>query len=247
MTSAVVTGSSGGIGAAVAAALIHEGYRVIGFDLEDPAGSHSWKHVEVDLGEAEALKKAVRDLPNDTGVIVHAAAHQPIASAQSLNDEVWLRAWRVNVMSLQILVAHLFPILRENTPQRVINIGSIHGSVTSRTMAPYAVTKAAQSAYIRSLALDASTAGVTAIDIELGATASPKLFEGLVRHRQPASVLSNLVGRLPAGRLVDPQDVACLVRWLMEPAADHLTGSSLAFSGGIRSALASEWGIERND
>lgn len=241
MTSAVVTGASGGLGSAVAAALAEMGYRVIGLDIAKPPLGHTWEHLEIDLGDTTALHETIQLLPGDTGIVIHAAAHQPLLAAQANDEGAWLRAWKVNVMSLQILVAALFPVLCFNEPRRVITVGSVHGRHTSRGIAPYAVCKAALRAYVRSLALDSSPSGVVAIDIELGATDSPKLWEGLARQADPGTALSDLVGSLPAGRLIAREDVASLVRWLLEPAADHLTGGSVELSGGIHAVLASEW------
>jgi NAD(P)-dependent dehydrogenase (short-subunit alcohol dehydrogenase family) len=245
MTSAVVTGASGGVGSAVAAALAEAGYRVFGLDVAEPPLNHSWEHLEIDLGDTAALNETIRLLPIDVGVIVHAAADQPLIEAQASDEEAWLRAWKVNVMSLQILVAEMFSVLSSNEPRRVITVGSVHSRHTSKRIAPYAVSKAAIQAYVRSLAIDSAPARVVAIDIELGAINSPKLYEGLEGTADPAAALADLIGRLPVGKLVAREDVASLTRWLLEPAADHLTGGSVELSGGIHAVLASEWSVSR--
>ena len=246
MTSAVVTGASGGLGSAVAAALADMGYRVIGLDVSKPPLGYTWEHLEIDLRDTTALRNTIQLLPGDTGIVVHAAADQPLLTAQANDEKAWLRAWRVNVLSLQVLVAELFQVLCFNEPRRVITVGSVHSRHTSRGIAPYAVCKAALRAYVRSLALDSAPSGVVAIDIELGATDSPKLWEGLARQADPGSAIADLVGSLPVGRLVAREDVASLIQWLLQPAADHLTGGSVELSGGIHAVLASEWGARRD-
>jgi len=242
MTTAVITGASGGVGSAIAGTLVDLGYRVIGLDLATPPPDHTWEHINIDLGDLQAVREAVRMFPGDMGIIVHSAADQPLVSAQTRDEKAWLRAWNVNLMSLQLIVAEMFPVLCSNDPRRVISVGSVHARHTSRGIAPYAVCKAALRAYVRSLALDASRSGLVAIDIEVGATDSPKLRQGLSRRADPYLALETLVGSLPAGRLVAREDFATLIRWLLEPAADHLTGGSVELSGGIQGALASEWG-----
>lgn len=240
MTSLVVTGSAGGIGRAVCALLVDEGWNVIGLDLEVVDEDCSWDQWVCDLADPASLAKTVQELPSDIGAIVHVAAAQPLLRAQAIDSVEWQRAWSVNVAALQYLVASSFDNLAANAPSRVIAIGSVHGSLTSTSMAPYSVTKAALAAYVRALAVDGAVGGLTAVNIELGATASEKLNDGLGRWHDPEGALRHLESSLPARSLIDPKDVARLVSWLLTGEARHFTGGSVPFSGGVATMLASE-------
>ena len=240
MTSLVVTGSAGGIGRAVCALLDDEGWNVIGLDIEAVDEDCSWDQRVCDLADPASLAEAVQELPSDIGAIVHVAAAQPLLRAQDIDSVEWQRAWSVNVAALQYLVASSFDGLAANAPSRVIAIGSVHASQTSTGMAPYSVTKAALAAYVRALAIDGAPYGLSAVNIELGATDSRKLDEGLARWGDPDQTRERIISILPSSRLVGTTEVAWLVSLLLDPEAVHMTGSTIDFSGGASAILATE-------
>jgi len=247
VTSLVVTGSLGGIGRAVCALLVDEGWNVIGLDIEAVVEDCSWDQRVCDLASPASLAEAVQKLPSDVGAIVHLAAVQPLLRAQEIGPDEWQRAWSVNVAALQYLVASNFDGLVSNAPSRVIAVGSVHASQTSSGMAPYSVTKAALAAYVRALSIDGAQCGLTAIGVELGATRSPKLDQGLARSESPETALAKLEGALPTRRLIEPVEVAELVDWLLSSSARHMTGSSVPFGGGVEVLLATEVGLGANE
>ena len=242
--SVLVTGSSGGVGQAIARRMVEQG-NVLGLDIADPPVGSPWDHVECDLADAASVARVAGLLDADLSSIIHVAADQPLLDATAIDEVAWNRAWAVNVMSLQRIVAAVLSNARTPRLERVVAIGSVHSSATSKSIAPYSVTKAALRAYVRALSIDATMCrDFAAIYVELGATNSAKLAEGMVRRPHPEGSLRRLMAALPVGRLIEPHDVAELVEWLVQPAAIHMSGSSIAFAGGALELLATEVGNE---
>lgn len=242
VSNVVITGSSGGFGSAVTAALIASGYTVLGLDQNPPRRQLTGlTHVQVDLSNPEAITAVLSKRSEPVGAVVHCAAEQPLAEAGGgAGLETWSRAYAVNVLALEHIVSELKADLAATEPHRVIAIGSIHDKATSRNIAPYAVSKGALAAWVRSAALDLGRHGIAAIGVSAGAIDSPKLREGLMRFPDPEAAWQRLVERLPVGRVVAPEDLAALCLFLLRPEAVHFTGTSVSFDGGVSSVLASE-------
>lgn len=240
--SAVVTGSSGGVGSAVVAELLKQEFYVLGLDKEPPNQFHdNFRHVTTDLSKLGSIKTALKFRRAPVELIVHCAAEQPLGSAGGgLESSLWLKAFSVNVLAVEHLVSELKEDLKSRERSTVIAVGSVHEKVTSRNIAPYSVSKAALSGWVRSASLDLGKWGIVVIGISAGAIDSPKLLEGLSRFPEPEKAWERLVNRLPAGRIVQPQDVAKLCVFLTAPAASHFTGANLSFDSGVSSVLASE-------
>lgn len=240
MTSVLVTGSSGGIGTVVCNRLVDLGWNVVGCDIQPAPAGCAWTHHHCDLADLESVLAAANRLPDDLSAIIHAAAWQPQFRAQDYAPLDWQKAWSINVASLQHFVAVAFDQLCAAPAPRVLALGSVHGSHSSQQMAPYAVSKAALASYIRALAIDAASSGLVAVNLELGATTTPKLHEGLRRWIDPEAAMSNLEAVIPTSTVIDPNEVADVLEWLLSPSARHFAGSTLPYSGGVTALLASE-------
>ena len=233
---AVVTGSSGGIGAAVSSALSADGYSVIGIDHEP--GTFT---TEIgNIGD----ESFVAGLPeSDIGpvvAVVHCAAHQPTLSILELQPQDWLETFAVNVVSLQMIAQRYETQLLQNKGT-IVAITSIHASQTSEMMAAYAASKAALESWIRSAAIELGPS-VATMSLALGAIDTPKLRQGLLRwdETEREARLQNLVYRTPAGRLGSAYEVAQWVRYLLLPEARFASGSTIKIDGGVSSRLGSE-------
>ena len=238
----IITGSSGGIGSAITRSLVASGYYVLGLDQRHPDFQlEGFTSAIVDLASTAEIDKALSYRQSDVGAVIHCAAEQPtLGAGHGGSIDSWLRAYAVNVLALEHLVSATRDELEKTKPSRVIAIGSVHDKVTSNKMAPYSTSKAALAAWVRAAALDLASQGIAAIGISAGAVDSPKLREGLMRFPNGDEALSNLVTKLPAGRLVAPNEVAELCLFLLSPAGHHFTGSNVRYDSGVSGVLASE-------
>jgi 3-oxoacyl-[acyl-carrier protein] reductase len=217
---AVVTGSSSGIGAAIVARLLREGWRVTGLSRSDPGGDRpGFVHRAVDLLDGAALRRAVDGLRADA--LVHAAGLMRTATLGSLAEEDGRRMWRLHVEAAQALADALVPAMPDGG--RVVLVGSrTSGGAAGRSQ--YAATKAALVGMARSWAIELAPRQITVNVVAPAATDTPML-------RDPARVATP--PRLPPiGRLVAPEEVAALTAFLLGPEAGAITGQQILVCGG---------------
>jgi len=242
MTTAVVTGSSGGVGQVLARQLQEAGYFVIGIDRKQAPKNiidSRYRHLKLDLSNLDELRIQVRNIDDRVGLFIHTAAIQPLAEAASGNIEQWRSAFDVNVLSAEVVASELKESLRSNSPHAVFVIGSIHDRQTSKSIAPYSVSKAALAGWVRAMAIDLAPR-VSAINIAIGATLTPMLFAGLGRIGDQESALSKLEDSLLPERALDPADVARTCIQLLNCPLEHLSGSTIRLDGGTSIILGSE-------
>lgn len=242
MTSAVVTGASGGIGIEVVKGLLADGFRVIGIDREPIApclARSDYTHCEVDLENQIALQSLCRTLPDDIGLLVHAAAVQPLVAAGTGDTDAWFSSFLVNVISLEVLTTYLRTRLTANAPHLVLSVGSVHEFLTSRSMAPYSASKAALSAWVRAAAIDLSP-DIYIVNVAPGATWTPMLQASLKRDKSPEMALRKLEASQLSKSVLEAREVAQLCRSLLAAPLPHLSGTTVRFDGGASIRLPGE-------
>jgi 3-oxoacyl-[acyl-carrier protein] reductase len=220
MRHAVVTGSSSGIGAAIAARLLREGWRVTGLSRSDPGGrGPGFAHRAVDLLDGAALRGALAGLAADA--LVHAAGLMRTAPLGALEAEDGRSMWRLHVEAAAALADALVPAMPDGG--RVVLVGS-RTSAGAAGRSQYAATKAALVGMARSWAQELAPRRITVNVVAPAATDTPML-------RDPAR--SGTPPRLPPiGRLVTPEEVAALTAFLLGPEAGAITGQQIFVCGG---------------
>ncbi|MEG3129603.1 SDR family oxidoreductase [Pantoea cypripedii] len=218
---ALVTGVSSGIGAAIADALLQQGWQVTGFSRTQVKKEHPrFTSVSVDLFDAALLKQALAVLPK-VDALVHAAGMMTAAPLGDLDEEASHRLWYLHVQAAQIMANALQPQMQQG--DRILLIGSR----TSRGAAgrsQYVSTKAAMVGMARSWAAELAPKGITVNVIAPGATATPMLLQP-GRASSPPQLT-------PIGRYIKPEEVAALAAFVLSPAADAITGQELVICGG---------------
>jgi len=217
---AIVTGSSSGIGAAIAARLLREGWRVTGLSRSDPGlDDPRYAHRAVDLLDAAALPAAVAGL--QPTAFVHAAGLMRGGVVGSLDAEAGRTLWRLHVEAASLLADLLVPRMADGG--RILLVGS-RTAAGSAGRSQYAATKAALVAMARSWAIELAPRGITANVVAPAATDTPML-------RDPAR--AGVAPKLPPiGRYVSPGEVAALTAFLLGPEAGAITGQQIVVCGG---------------
>jgi 3-oxoacyl-[acyl-carrier protein] reductase len=220
---AVVTGTSSGIGRAIAQALIAQGWRVQGLDIAPPTiETQAFEHRTVDLADAQAVDAAAHAAVGAQG-FVHAAGVLRTGRAGELDPQHAALMWRLHVDAAARLANVLLPAMAQARMGRVVLLGS-RVARGSPARSQYAATKAALVAMARSWAMELAPQGVTVNVVSPAATRTAMLQDP---NRQ--SVTPQLP---PIGRLIEPEEVASLVAYLMSPAAAAITGQEINVCGG---------------
>ena len=242
MTTAVVTGASGGVGVGLTKALLRAGFDVVGIDRNPAPELDSrahYSHLVADLTDLNGLTRFATALPKDTGLLVHAAAVQHLISAGTSAIDDWMDSFKVNTLAVEVLTAEVRESLTRNPPHAVICIGSVHEILTSGNMAPYSATKAALAAWVRAAAIDLAPE-IRVVNLALGATNTSMLESGLERSESPLIALDRLTNSLLPGRLLEPQQVSDFIVQLLESPLDHLSGATIRIDGGASTRLSGE-------
>lgn len=220
---AVVTGSSSGIGRAIAEHLLARGWQVSGLDLAAPSLSHAaFRPVTVDLGDGAAIARAAAEL-QDADALVHAAGVLRVGPLGRLDLAGGELMWRLHVDAATRLADAIVPAMAARGRGRVVFIGSrVAQGMPGRGQ--YAATKAALVALARSWAAEVAPRQVTVNVVSPAATETSML-------QDPARAGS--APRLPPiGRLIQPGEIAELVAFLLSAPAAAITGQDIAICGG---------------
>ncbi len=223
---ALVTGSSSGIGLAIARHLLEQGWWVSGWDLAAPALEHAnFTPVSVDLASADTIDQALHALQARPPVtaLVHAAGWMRTAPLGALDLQAGEAMWRLHVQSAAQLAQVLVPAMASRGLGRVVLIGSrVAQGMAGRSQ--YAAVKAALIAMARSWAAEVAASGVTVNVVSPAATQTAMLSDPARAGSAPQLP--------PIGRYIEPAEVAALVSFLLSSQAAAITGQDLQICGG---------------
>lgn len=220
---ALVTGASSGIGLAIAQGLLDAGWDVVGLDMAPPRLVHpAFASTQVDLCDARAADHAVREA-GPVQALVHAAGVLRVGRLGALQAEDGALMWKLHVEALTRIADIVLPQMATAGTGRAVFIGSrVARGMAGRSQ--YAATKAAIVSLARSWASEVVTRGVTVNVVSPAATQTAMLDDPA---RQAASPRVP-----PIGRLIQPQEIASLVAYLLSPAAAAITGQEIQICGG---------------
>ena len=226
---ALVTGASRGIGAAIALQLAKEGFRVYGTATGDEGAErisqslHSYagcKGLVLQVNDAEQLN-AVVDLMVDNAGITRDTL------AMRMKDGDWDEVIDTNLKAVFRLSRAVMRPMMKQRYGRIINITSVVGASGNPGQANYAAAKAGVAGMTRALARELGSRGITVNCIAPGFI-NTDMTASLPEEQQKA-----LLGQIPLGHLGQPDDVAHAVAFLAGAKAGYITGQELHVNGGM--------------
>ncbi|WUS95367.1 SDR family oxidoreductase [Streptomyces sp. NBC_00708] len=248
---ALVTGSTQGIGEAIAVGLARAGAHVVVNGRNQERVAEAVHAVRAASGNDE-VTGAAGDLATEDGtaavlqaapavdILVNSLGIFGSAAPLEIDDAEWRRYFEVNVLSAVRLIRAYLPAMKENGWGRVLNIASDSAVVIPAEMIHYGMTKTSLLAVSRGFAKDAAGTGVTVNSVIAGPTHTGGVEDFvrelvgddlpwdeaqhafMVRHR-PQSLLQ---------RLIEPEEIAHMVVYLASPLASATTGGALRVDGG---------------
>jgi NAD(P)-dependent dehydrogenase (short-subunit alcohol dehydrogenase family) len=242
---ALVTGSTRGIGLAIAERLALEGADLaIGARNGDAVaatvnalkskGTKTWGR-SVDVRDAVALRSWVEDAAQALGGIDILVAN---ASALSFGPgaEALRSAFDVDLIHTVTAVEAAMPYLERSQSASIVAIGSIGGvevsELNAHSKVSYGTAKAALHFYIKSLARDVASKGIRANVVSPGSTFVDGGPWDHVKKEQPER-FHNAVTMIPMGRMARPEEIANVVAFTASPAASYVTCANLIVDGGF--------------
>ena len=235
--SALVTGASGGIGAAIARAL-HGAGATVGLSgtrvepLEALAGELGERaHVlPCNLGDKDAVEALPKEAITAMGgldILVNNAGITRDQLFMRMSDDDWQDVLNVNLTSaMRLCRASVRPMMKARWG-RIVNVGSVVGSTGNPGQVNYAAAKAGLMGMTKSIAHEVATRGITANVVAPGFIATP-MTEKLTDEQK-----ATINGQIPAGRMGTPEEIAAAVLYLASPEAGYVSGITLHVNGGM--------------
>lgn len=236
---ALVTGSSRGIGRAVAAALARDGYAVCinYYERKDKADElaallraegHEAIAVQADVSKRSEVNAMVAQCEREFGkitLLVNNAGVAGQALFQDVTDEMWDRYFGVNLNGARNTIQAVLPNMLHEKSGCIVNISSIWGQHGASCEVTYSCTKHALIGLTRSLAMELAPSGIRVNCV------APGVIETDMVKVLGEETLKDLAEQTPLGRLGKPEDIAAAVAYLASDKASFVTGQVLAVDG----------------
>lgn len=238
---AIVTGAANGIGRAIAARLVSDGFQVVIADIDEAMGRTTAMQLAtddpeqvfalpVDVSEpssVQALVAAVLERTGQVDVLVNNAGIAGLAQSTATYPLLeWRRIMAINLDGVFHCCQAILPAMLERGSGRIINIASISGKEGNPRMVAYSASKAGVIGLTKALAKEVATQGIFINCI------TPAVIETDIFQQVTPDVVASLVSKIPMGRMGQPSEVASLVSWLASDECTFSTGAVFDISGG---------------
>ncbi len=232
---ALVTGGTRGIGAAIARTLNDSGHQVIvtyqgndaaaeAFTAETGIAARKW-----DVGDYKACVEGVDGVEAEFGpvdVLVNNAGITRDGTLHKMSPEDWDAVIRTNLTSAFNMTRAVINGMRERGFGRVIQISSVNGQKGQMGQANYAAAKAGIIGFTKSVAQENARKGITANVVAPGYIGTEMV------QAVPEKVLEQIIGQIPVSRLGEAEEIGKAVDYLASDAAGFVTGATLSINGG---------------
>lgn len=244
---ALVTGASGGIGAAVVAALLEEGATVVATDTGTPMLEELAKRqnnprliiAPLDVTDDAAVAACVTRIENETGpidILISVAGALSTTSVADTDLAAWQRVFAVNSTGVFLVSKAVSAHMQPRRRGAIVVVGSNAAGIPRHNMAAYAASKAAATMFTRCLGLELAPFGIRCNIVAPGSTLTPMQEAMWTDENGPARVIAGSPETfrtgIPLGRIASPEDIADAVVFMASSRARHITMTDLYVDGG---------------
>lgn len=234
---ALVTGASRGIGRAIAELLVERGATVIGTAtseggataISDYLGDNG-KGMALNVTDVESVESTLKAINAEFGaidILVNNAGITRDNLLMRMKDSEWDDIINTNLTPIYRMSKAVLRGMMKKRAGRIINVGSVVGTMGNAGQANYAAAKAGVIGFTKSMAREVASRGVTVNTVAPGFIETD--MTKALNDEQRAATLANV----PAGRLGDPKEIASAVAFLASPEAGYITGETLHVNGGM--------------
>jgi len=243
---AFVTGGARGIGRAIAEKFVAEGATVTFADVDEAAGRQTERELaaaglpatfcRADITVEADVQRAIDGVVGRHGtldVLVNNAGVNAYYDATAMTEAEWNRVFDVDLKGAWLCAKYALQPMKRAGRGSIVNIASIHASLTIAGMFPYAAAKAGLLGLTRSLALEYGPAGIRVNAILPGYTRTRLVEEWLRTQPDPVEMEQRVIAIQPLRRMAAPAEIANVVAFVASDEASAITGASLAADCGL--------------
>lgn len=237
---ALVTGASRGIGRAIAEALGKAGMAVVGTATSDSGAESitSWMQeagingtgMKLNVADADSVKSVVAAVTEQFGaitVLVNNAGITKDNIMMRMKDEEWFDVIDTNLNALYRLTRACVRGMTKARWGRIVNIGSVVGSMGNAGQSNYAATKAGMAGFSRALARELGSRNITVNCV------APGFIDTDMTRELPEEQRNALAAQIPLTRLGAPEEIAAVVAFLVSDGGAYVTGETIHVNGGM--------------
>lgn len=238
MKTALVTGSSRGIGRAIAIRLAQDGYKVVIHGAGNIAKANETKQIiEQNGGVAEVIISDLTDIEKtrelcetvkETDVLILNASLQYRTPWQEITTKACYEQLNCNFVSSMMLIQAVADNMKKKGWGRIVTIGSVQEAKPHPDMLVYSASKAAQTNMMQSLSLQLAKDGITVNNVAPGVIYTDRNVEALSDPEYAKKVTDSI----PVGFYGEPEDCAGLVSLLCSDEGRYITGQNIFVDGG---------------
>ena len=234
---ALVTGATRGIGRAVAEELVSKGAFVIGTATSEKGAESISAYLGekgkglvlnvADQASIDAVLEQIKQEFGDIDILVNNAGITRDNLLMRMKDEEWFDILQTNLSSVYHLSKAMLRTMMKKRFGRIINIGSVVGSMGNAGQTNYCAAKAGLIGFSKALAKEVASRGITVNVVAPGFIATD------MTDVLSEELKNNLLTQIPAGRLAEPKDIAKAVAFLASEDASYINGTTLHVNGGM--------------
>jgi NAD(P)-dependent dehydrogenase (short-subunit alcohol dehydrogenase family) len=243
---AIVTGGTMGIGAAVVRRFVDEGAHVLvmarnaerGERFVAEIGSELVRFVAGDVADASACEAAVLAARNTGGldVLVNNAATDLVSDLLATDDDDVRRTFETNFFGAYFMLTRAARELKVRGGGSIINVSSRLASIGVAQMVVYGAAKGALLSLTRGAAIELAPHNIRVNAVAPGMTATPLFDEWIGDQEDPAAFAAKVAAAIPQNRVGTPEEVAAAIAFLAADESAHITGVSIPIDGGYTAA-----------
>ncbi|HXT71992.1 MAG TPA: SDR family oxidoreductase [Vicinamibacterales bacterium] len=244
--SLLVTGGARGIGRAVAEKCAGEGARVSFFDLNEIAGRRAEQELRaaglpvdflrIDVTSENDVARGIARIEERHGhidILVNNAGVNAYFDPVEMTEAQWDEVFAVDLKGAWLCAKYVLPGMRERRSGSIVNIASIHASLTIAGMFPYAAAKSGLVGLTRSLALDCAPLGIRVNAVSPGWTRTHLVEEWFGLQPDPIAAELSVMKVHPLGRIATAAEIANVVAFVASDEASAMTGAAVNVDCGL--------------
>ena len=236
----LVTGATRGIGKSIACSLVCSDNYIVGTATSEQGAESITNYMKelkingigkvLDVTNGESVNNLISEISDSIGpptILVNNAGITRDQLLMRMNEEDWDDVLETNLKSIYRLSKACLRGMMKNRWGRIINVGSVVGSMGNSGQSNYSASKSGIQGFSRALAREVGSRNITVN------TVSPGFIETDMTSQLPEEGKKIMLEKIPLGRMGSPQEVACVVKFLASSSGDYITGETIHVNGGL--------------